>query len=85
MANQQDQTLGRQLERHLDDIIKDFNQVLEKHGFPKTRVVNFAVKQLDSLNAPSSHHNPSTEDSSDASDNLDDAITKCDDKGHCKP
>ncbi|MBN3871635.1 hypothetical protein [Nostoc sp. JL33] len=85
MVNQQDQTLGRQLERHLDDIIKDFNQVLEKYGFPKTRVVNFAVKQLNSLSAPSSHHNLSTEASPDASDNLDDSITKCDANGHCQP
>ncbi|MHC5722970.1 MAG: hypothetical protein ACYT04_24630 [Nostoc sp.] len=81
MVNQQDKILGRQLEPHLNDIIKDFDQVLEKYGFPKTRVVSFTVKQLDSLNAPSSDGKSSP----DAPDNLDNSTTTCDAKGHCQP
>jgi hypothetical protein len=44
MDSQQDKPLGRALEPKLKDILSDFDQVLEKHGFPKVYVVSFTVR-----------------------------------------
>lgn len=44
MDTPQDNPLGRELEPKLQDILNDFDQVLEKHGFPQIHVVSFTVR-----------------------------------------